>query len=92
MKKTLKFIGLFLFFSALAFLLYMQNPPAGLYTLLGTTCFALILFASASCLVGSELLKKIEDLEKRTFWLEEEVRKIKGKKNGDAEDPDDLTQ
>ncbi len=85
MKKTLKFIGLFLFFAALIVLLYMQNPRAELYSLFGVIGFALILFASASCFVGSELLGKIENLEKRIFYLEEEIRKIKGEKNSDAD-------
>ncbi len=85
MKKTLKFIGLFLFFAALILLLYIQNPRAELYSLFSVISFALILFASASCFVGSELLKKTEDLEKRVFDLEEEIRKIKGEKSNDAD-------
>ncbi|MBQ6893742.1 MAG: hypothetical protein IJN48_06000 [Clostridia bacterium] len=41
--------------------------------------FGTVLAFSGGCLITGELIGKIDDLEKRAFWLEEEVRKLKEK-------------
>lgn len=77
LKNIFKIIGLTLFFVALIFFLYLQNPDADHEALTLLVCFGCILAFSGVCLIAGELFGKIETLETKVFWLEEEIKKLK---------------
>ena len=80
LKNVFKLLGLALFFCAMLCFLLSQNrlvDPLALALLIGFGC---ILASSAASFVAGELLSKIEDLETRTFYLEEELKKQKREK------------
>lgn len=85
LKNFFKILGLALFFAALVLFMLSQNQSIDLVPVLFIVAFGTILAFSGACLITSELIGKIEDLEKRAFWLEEEVRKLKEKNNVDKE-------
>ncbi|MBQ8837310.1 MAG: hypothetical protein IJ002_07390 [Clostridia bacterium] len=85
LKDFFKILGLALFLGALVLFLLAQNPKVDEAEILFPVAFGTVLAFSGACLITGELLKKIEDLEKRAFWLEEEVRKLKEKTNTDKE-------
>ena len=77
LKVFFKILGLSLFFVALVIMLLSQNPRVDIIQVLFPIGFGTVLAFSAACLVTSEILNKTEDLEKRVYLLEEEIRKLK---------------
>lgn len=77
LKTFFKALGLSLFLVALILLMLSQNPKVDITGVLFTVAFGTVLAFSAACLITSEILSKNEELEKRVFWLEEEIRKLK---------------
>lgn len=82
LKQVFKLIGLTLFFVALMVFLYVQqnNSVGDQLTVAMLICFGSLLAFSAACLITGELMAKIEALETRVFWLEEELKKQKREK------------
>ncbi|MBQ4599000.1 MAG: hypothetical protein IJB19_03735 [Clostridia bacterium] len=80
LKNTFKYLGLILFFCALVLCLLSQNAKVDQLSLAILVGFGCVLALSGACLVTSELLGKIDDLERRTFYLEEELKKMKREK------------
>ena len=85
LKNVFKILGLSLFLIALILFMLSQNPKTDEIQLLFIVAFGTVLAFSGACLITGELIGKIEDLEKRAFWLEDEVRKLKEKINIDKE-------
>lgn len=85
LKNIFKILGLSLFLAALILFMLSQNPKIDEMQILFIVAFGTVLAFSGACLITGELIGKIEDLEKRAFWLEEEVRKLKGKISTDKE-------
>ena len=83
LKNTFKILGLSLFAVALIVFMLSQNPKVEPLAILFMIAFGTILAFSAVCLITGEIMGKIEDLEKRNFYLEEEIRKLK--QNNDKE-------
>lgn len=81
LKDFFKILGLSLFFAALVLFLLSQNPKVDIIQLLFPIAFGTVLAFSAACLITGEMLGKIDSLEKRTFYLEEEIRKMKESNN-----------
>ncbi len=82
LKQVFKILGLSLFFVALILFLYVTgNPNADHISVCILSIFGLILAFSGACLVSGELIGKIETLETKVFWLEEEIRKLKNRGN-----------
>lgn len=77
LKNIFKIIGLSLFTVAVMLFLLSQNPKIDIVTVLFPVAFGTVLAFSGACLITGELIGKIERLEERTFWLEEEIRKLK---------------
>ena len=61
-----------------------QNEKVDYATVLFPVAFGTVLALSGACLITGELIGKIEKLEERAFWLEEEVRKLKEKSNKES--------
>ncbi len=82
LKHVFKLIGLTLFFVALMVFLYVQqkNSVHDQLTIAMLICFGSLLAFSAASLVTGELLGRIETLETKVFWLEEELKKQKREK------------
>lgn len=81
LKSTFKLIGLALFLIALLLMLYFQNPKADIDAVTTLVSFACIVAFSGACFITGELLGKIETLENKVFWLEEEIKKLKNRGN-----------
>ena len=79
LKNFFKLLGLSLFLVALVLFMLTQNPKVDIMEVLFPVAFGTVLAFSGGCLITGELIGKIDDLEKRAFWLEEEVRKLKEK-------------
>ena len=82
LKQVFKLIGLTLFFVALIVFLYVQQNTSthDQLTVAMLIGFGSILAFSAACLITGELLGRIETLETKVFWLEEELKKQKREK------------
>ncbi|MBQ4556734.1 MAG: hypothetical protein IJA60_03695 [Clostridia bacterium] len=85
LKNVFKLLGLSLFMVALVLFLLSQNPKVDIMEILFPVAFGTVLAFSGACLITGELIGKIDELEKRAFWLEEEVRKLKEKIKTDKE-------
>ncbi len=81
LKNIFKILGLTLFLVALIIFMLSQNEKVDLDQVLFPVAFGTVLALSGGCLIMGELIGKIEKLEERAFWLEEEVRKLKAKSN-----------
>ncbi|MBE6679001.1 MAG: hypothetical protein E7598_00595 [Ruminococcaceae bacterium] len=81
LKNVFKALGLTLFLVALVIFMLSQNDKVHPDTVLFPVAFGSVLAFSGGCLIIGELIAKIEKLEERAFWLEEEVRKLKEKSN-----------
>jgi len=81
LKKVFKLIGLTLFLAALLLMLYFQNPKADIISAVALISFGCVIAFSGACLIAGEMLGKIEALENRVFWLEEEIKKLKNRGN-----------
>ena len=82
LKQIFKIIGISLFLVALLLFLYTtKNPHADVITVCAVVAFGTVLAFSCSCLVTGELIGRIETLETKIFYLEEELRKLKNKGN-----------
>ena len=81
LKKVFKLIGLALFLVALLLMLYFQNPKADIDYVVTLISFGCIVAFSGACLITGELIGKIETLENKVFWLEEEIKKLKNRGN-----------
>lgn len=79
LKNIFKILGLTLFLVALIIFMLSQNEKVDLDQVLFPVAFGTVLALSGGCLIMGELIGKIEKLEERAFWLEEEVRKLKEK-------------
>ncbi len=82
LRQIFKTIGLSLFLVALLLFLYVtQNPKADVLSVSILAVFGLILATSGACLITGEMIARIETLENKVFFLEEEIRKLKSKGN-----------
>ncbi len=81
LKDFFKLLGLTLFLVALVLFMLSQNEKIDPVVVLFPVAFGTTLALSGGCLITGELIGKIEKLEERAFWLEEEVRKLKEKSN-----------
>ena len=79
-KPTL-FMGVPLMYNKIKEAMLSQNEKVDLDQVLFPVAFGTVLALSGGCLIMGELIGKIEKLEERAFWLEEEVRKLKAKSN-----------
>lgn len=77
LKTFFKLLGLSLFAIALIVFMLSQNPKVDIIQVVFPIAFGTVLAFSGGCLITGELIGKIDDLEKRAFYLEEEVRKLK---------------
>ena len=77
LKDFFKLLGLTLFLVALVLFMLSQNDKIAPVVVLFPVAFGSVLAFSGACLITGELIGKIEKLEERSFWLEEEVRKLK---------------
>ena len=77
LKDFFKILGLTLFLGALVLFMLSQNDKIEPVVVLFPVAFGSVLAFSGACLITGELIGKIEKLEERSFWLEEEVRKLK---------------
>ena len=80
LKKFFKLAGLLLFFCAMVLFLLVQNERVDQLALALLVGFGCVLAISAACFVSGELLGKVEDLERRVFYLEEDLKKQKREK------------
>ncbi len=82
LRQIFKIIGLSLFLVALLLFLYVsQNPKADPLYVCTLAVFGFILAFSGACLITGEMLGKLETLETKIFYLEEEIKKLKSKGN-----------
>ena len=77
LKPFFKLLGIALFAVALVVFMLSQNPKVDIVQVLFPIAFGTVLAFSGACLITSELIGKTDDLEKRIFHLEEEIRKLK---------------
>ncbi|MBQ9132929.1 MAG: hypothetical protein IJX64_00200 [Clostridia bacterium] len=80
LKNTFKYLGLILFFCAMVLCLLSQNGKVDQLSMCMLVGFGCVLALSGACFITGELLGKIEDLERRAFYLEEELKKMKREK------------
>lgn len=80
LKLILRIAAGTLFFCALLLLLLAQNPRVDQLALAALAGFGSVLALSGTCLIIGELLGRIEQLETRVFYLEEELKKQKREK------------
>ncbi len=85
LKTFFKVLGLSLFLVALVLLMLTQNPKTDITQLLFSVAFGTVLAFSGACLITGELIGKTDELEKRVFYLEDELRKLKGSTNNSKE-------
>lgn len=82
LKQIFKATGVSLFLASLLFLFYAtQNKNADLISVCVLVGFGSVLAFGLSCLITGELFGRIEDLETKVFYLEEELKKIKNRGN-----------
>ena len=85
LKNFFKILGLSLFAVALVVFMLSQNPNVDIVQVLFPITFGTVLAFSGACLITGELIGRIDALEKRVFWLEEEIRKLKGSSDSGKE-------
>ena len=79
LKDIFKLIGLLLFAVALIIFMLSQNGKLTFSSIMFPFAFGTILAFSGACLITGELIGKIDELEKKTKILEEEILKLKNK-------------
>ena len=84
MKKIMQWVGLALVLIGLLYIIVLQKGGAEFAALTEPAVFALLLCSGAGALLFGELLGKLDSAEKRIYYLEEEIRRMK---NG-GNDPD----
>ena len=82
MKKIMQWVGLALVLVGLLYIIVLQKGGADFAALTKPAVFALLLCSGAGALLFGELLGKLDSAEKRIYNLEEEIRRMKGGKDG----------
>ncbi len=80
LKKFFTILGLTLFLCAMLLFLLAQGRNVDQLALALLTGFGCVLGLSGGAFVVGELLGKVENLETRVFYLEEELKKQKREK------------